>query len=284
MTSICINSAEGYNALNEDNPLAPIANLNGAYFDGAVFLESFGDSSTITLSYTHTISFWYKIGVGAPKSRTDTMPVITSEDNICYKTTLEIYMTYNSTIGYSDLIVSASGVNIAYVAGFTLEIPTHDDTWHHIAIYQKSYEEADSINTVYLDGVFQSGITNVTAFVADEQFAYYDYWAVGAGKKSETERFFGCLDEIYVTFDDFDISVAANLQKLINSITDKPVPLGVSGDLPTGNSAYIYLTDQGSSFANNYGVRSEPFIVQGTIDTCTSVFPDSEVDPDIEEP
>ena len=70
-----------------------------------------------------------------------------------------------------------------------------------------------------------------------------------------------------------------NIDKLINTTTTEPVPLGPNGNLPTGSSAYIYLTDEGANFANNYGSRIEPFIVQGNIQSCSSKFPDSEVDP-----
>lgn len=272
MTRINIGPGFGFNAnlLDPDNPLYPVADLNGAWFNGFTFIESHGTNPTVFESPTQTISFWYKIGIEAPKSPVNILPILTNEDAVCYKSPLQIYFEYNETIGYSNLTVLATGSNIANTTSFTVEdVETHDDTWHHVAIYMKAWGEGESINKVYIDEVNQI-FTNTTDFTYEAGFARYDYWAVGAGLKADTQRLTGCMDELYITFDDLDISVAANLAKFINSTTSEPVPLGPTGNLPTGSSAYIYLKDSGASFANNYGSRSDPFIVQGEIQSCDS--------------
>jgi hypothetical protein len=280
VSSINVNPSSGFVAefLDPDNPLYPSATLNGAYFNGTTFLESFGDEPIVLNSYTHTISFWYKIGIGAPVSQFETLPIVTNEDAICYRTGLQIYMDYNSTQNVSNLNVSAFGANIANNAYFSLEVPTHDDTWHHIAIYQKSWENGESIEIVYLDGV-QEIFTEGTDFISDGEFAYYDYWSVAAGQRIDPQRFVGCIDELYITFDDLDLSINNNIDKFINPVTLKPVILGINGNIPTGNPAYIYLNGTGTNFSINYGSRVEPFIIQGDIQSCTSKFPDGEVDP-----
>lgn len=280
MPSMNINASSGFILANldPDNPLYPSAILNGAFFSGVTFLESFGESPAVIQSYTHTISFWYKIGVGAPVSQTETLPILTNEDAICYRTGLQVYMDHNSTENVSNLNVSSFGLNIANEAAFILEVPTHDDTWHHIAIYQKSWDIGESIKVVYLDGVEQI-FPDGTNFISDEEFAYYDYWAVAAGARIDPQRFVGCIDELYVTFDDLDLRINNNIDKFINPSTFEPVLLGINGNIPTGNAAYLYLKDTGSDFATNYGSRPEVFITQGEIQSCSSKFPDAGVDP-----
>lgn len=283
MGSININPSRGFDPAyfvdDPDNPINPSPQLNGTYFNSQLYFESFGDSVTAIYSNYHTLSFWYKIGSDAIDSKIFNRPILTVEDSVCYKVNMEVEMSYNKSIGTSDLNVVTRGLNVADEAEFYFEIPTHDDTWHHIAIYQKSWDGTGaSVNKAYLDGVSQS-ITVVSTFITDKDFAYFDYWAVGAGQKTQSTRFEGCLSELYYTFDFLDISADTNINKFRNPTTGKPVGLGTKGELPTGNPAYIYLTGSGTNFAANKGTRSEPFIIQGEALACSKIYPDSEVDP-----
>ena len=161
-------------------------------------------------------------------------------------------------------------------------MPTHDSTWHHIAFYQKSWDGvSQSDYSVYLDGISATGVTNILDFISDAEFAYQDYWAIAGSIKTEPQRFEGCLDHIYFTFDELDLSVDNNIDKFINPSTSEPVSLGVNGEVPTGNAAYIYLTGTVDTFTNNRGSRSEPFIATDTLTACSTKYPDDDVDPDI---
>lgn len=275
MTSININfgagDIDGYDAITG---LTGGFELNGAFFTGINYLEAVSGTLNDT-TYTYTLSFWFKIDSDLPIPGEDPKPIFSVQDCRCGLYGIEVWLAKDLDLDEVNLHVLSSAQDQSQQSRFTIDnISTNDDTWHNVAIYEKSWP---SVSKVYIDGSLQT-LNTESSFTRDVPFSLGNQWRIGAGSDDLTLRYNGCLDEVYFTQEDFDIGIASNLDKLLDISTNYPKYLGYLGEKPTGNQALIYLRDEEEQFNNNYGNLTEEFTKYGLFPYCQEPPPVDERD------
>lgn len=265
MTSINVNFGAGdVGGYDDILGLTGGFKLNGAFFNNSTFLEA-TSGYYLTQSSTYALSFWYKIEEDLSNASEEPRPIFSIQDCRCFLYGLKVWMQLNDDGDAVDLHVLSSADDQSQQSIFKIEdIPTHDGVFHHVAIYETSYP---TISKVYLDTVDQT-LVRESFFTRNAPFNFSNQWRVAAGDGDTTNRFNGCLDELYFTFENFDIGVAANLEKLIDSANLYPRYLGGQGQKPTGSQATIYLKDDCADFYVNYGNLPMPFAPYGELPCC----------------
>lgn len=257
--------------------------LDGAFFNSLTYLEARSGILGVS-TYTYTLSFWYKIASDLPNLYEDNRPVFSIQDCQCNLYGLSVWMQRDVNTEEVHLNIFSSAEDQAQRSQFYVEnIPTHDDTWHHVAIYQKSWDltTKSTIRKVYIDGVAQT-IGNISIINRDVDFYFGNQWRVAGGFDIDVpNRFHGCLDEIYFTIDDFDIGISGNLDKLYDSVNNYPIYLGAIGERPTKKQALIYMRDEGEGLPTNYGNLGFPFSTYGELPLCSDIYPEDPDNPDI---
>jgi hypothetical protein len=109
-----------------------------------------------------------------------------------------------------------------------------------------------------------------TTFTNDNIAYAQTNWGCGARPNDATQKFNGCLAEIYFTQGQYlDFSIADNRRKFITPGL-KPADLGPDGSAPLGFSPMVYLRlgdgQAASNFATNLGTGGN-FSITGSLDT-----------------
>ena len=102
--------------------------------------------------------------------------------------------------------------------------------------------------------------TNQNTFTDDDIDYTAADWGIG-GLPSGSNKFNGCLSEMYFALEWLDITVEANRRKF-STAAGKPVDLGADGSLPTGTAAIIYepfedLDGTNKGTGGNFNVTGE---------------------------
>lgn len=168
---------------------------------------------------------------------------------------------FNCEINPDAVRIVCTGLSIS-----SSTIPTSQKWRHFVASWDLATAGARHI---YVDGVSDITVTTFTDTTID--YTGGD-WSVGGGPNG-TERFNGCLSQLYFQPGEYlDLSDAGNLAKFI-STTQRPVDLGATGTNPTGNQPLILLetvsSDAATVFATNKGSGGN-FAITGTLDVATS--------------
>lgn len=132
-----------------------------------------------------------------------------------------------------------------------------DGNWHHIAWYMDTDHAAgNKVGYIFHDGVDVTTIEADAAAAFDIDFTQTDF-AVGASTTAGG-KFNGDIAEfIFAPGQDFDVSNPANLAKLRNSSTGKPVDVGADGSTPSGVAPAVYLTlGNGETPADNFATNA----------------------------
>ena len=161
--------------------------------------------------------------------------------------------------------VRVNGRNVS--GGTILDIRTtatfgSDQSWFHVL---SSYDVGTAGRRhIFIDDVED---TNEVAFTNQLVDYTQTEWALGA-RTDESLRYEGCMSEIYLALEWFDITVEANRRKFI-SAGKKPVSLGADGSRPTGTAPILYLPKPFGSFQENAGSGGD-FTVTGALAACAT--------------
>jgi hypothetical protein len=140
---------------------------------------------------------------------------------------------------------------------------TASASWIHIL---SSWNLATSAEHLYVDDV-----SDITVNTSTDGTIDYDFEDTGIGAlASGTNKFNGCLAELYFAPGQFlDLSVTANRRKFISG-GKMPMWLGNDGSLPTGTAPIIYQhlarAEAVANFATNRGTGGD-FSITGTLET-----------------
>jgi len=226
----------------------------GRYFDG---INDYATRTPTDLGIgegpTGTLSVWIKSAVDG------TLGVILC--NAGNANAGLYFAKYTTNVFYLRLRNSGPAIIVSAVAGQILS----SDGWVH---FLASWDTANLKfhwyrNDVSISTIVPSSTTNVD----------YDYgtWAIG-DENNGGGRFNGDMSELYFSTDYIDLTVEANRRKFISS-TRKPVSLGLTGSLPTGNQPLIYFPYGDPT--DNHGTGGN-FTMTGALDVSSS----SPSDPD----
>lgn len=154
--------------------------------------------------------------------------------------------------------------NNSLISFSTTPNPITFDVWNHILV---SWDTGNSYLKVYINDIDETDAT----FGATGTVDYEDTSiAVGVDAVNQNlHRFAGCMSEMYFNTDTYlDITVTENRRKFISS-GGSPVPLGESGQLPTGQQPAIYFPFNPLAPGTNAGYGGA-FNVTGTLSACSS--------------
>lgn len=132
--------------------------------------------------------------------------------------------------------------------------------WHHVAWSENT---AVPVGYLFIDGVNQNITYNPTQNVQITLNAAN--WYLGNKGADLT----GSLSDLWMSFEFFDISVAANLQKFRSS-GGAPVNLGATGTNPTGNTPIVYQTGDATTWVTNAGSGGGFTVAAGSLSTDSS--------------
>lgn len=124
--------------------------------------------------------------------------------------------------------------------------------WHHLLF---AYDLANTTGYCYIDNV-----SVAVGTVANLTVAYLPDWFAS----SATNKCNGDIADLWFTTTYLDISQAANRAKFIDQTTLRPVPLGATGELPTGTAPLVYLGRDYTNFHTNLG-SGGAFTVTGAL-------------------
>ena len=143
------------------------------------------------------------------------------------------------------------GHNAAGTAILDVKHPTTaaNSTWHNL---MGSFDLSDVAKRhLYLNGASDLAVTTYTNDTID--FTKAD-WGVGASPQGGND-YTGSLADFYFTIGEYiDLSVQANREKFRSS-AGKPVSLGASGSVPTGNTPIVFLHLDDDETPNNFATN-----------------------------
>lgn len=153
-----------------------------------------------------------------------------------------------SKIGANNLRIRLeNAAGAAIITHDTTTTYTAGATWYHM-LASGDLNQASSKSLIYVNDVSVGG---APAPYSNDTIDYtVTNWSVGA-LTGGANFFTGAIAELYIANEYLDISVEANRRYYI-SAGGRPVGLGISGNIPTGTSAIVYMRTR----ANNAGINS----------------------------
>lgn len=146
---------------------------------------------------------------------------------------------------------------------------TSGSAWLHVLLaWDTNFSAGNKILQMYIDDATMSPSKS------DGNPAFnVDYtptsWAIGS-RTDIAQQFDGCLAEFYFAPGQYlDISNSANRLKFRSS-ANRPVNIGLTGDLPTGTAPAVYLNNPAASFTTNKGTGGNFTVVTGALATASS--------------
>ena len=225
---------------------------NAVNFDGNTWLSRTLAFSGIAQGKKGTFSVWVKtntvgaalffIGYGTPANK------------FVANLTGSQYQIAGNNAGGTAILTEKSSANYPTPQGWT----------HFLA----SFDGNTGINQLYINGTSDLlTSTNTGGVIA------YDGDRIGVGTNFNfpTSKIVGDMADLYFNaIDAVDLSVQANRDKFIKN--GKPVFLGASGQLPTGSSPTVLLSNSAATFQNNLGTGGNFSIAAGAL-TAASTSP-----------
>ena len=226
---------------------------NAVDFDGTNdLIRIIGAMTGFTDSKKATFSIWFKTNVDA---------------NTGY-----FFFGFSTSTFQTNCLISATNklsIQFANVAGtiiyrsFTATALTAASGWHNW-LFSVDLAVADSARS-YVDDVADIVPDTFTDDTIDHTPTTSN--TIGANH-SGLNKFNGCLSEFYYNagvYIDFDIE--AN-RRFFVSADNKPVSLGITGELPTGSEPQYYLNGDATNFQTDQTSNNNDFTVTGSLDNC----------------
>lgn len=147
---------------------------------------------------------------------------------------------------------------------------TASATWRHfLASWSTNAAAGAKTSHLYIDGSSDKTVVSDGSAAFDIDYTKAD-WGVGFNPGAGTNKFDGCLAEVYCAFGQFlDFSNSANRDKF-RSAAGKPLSsLGTDGSTPTGSAPTVYLNNPAPSFQTNKGTGGN-LTVTGSLDVAST--------------
>ena len=159
---------------------------------------------------------------------------------------------------------STTGTNILNIQ--TSATHTNSATWLHCLF---SWDLSTTTGNLYINDVDAMDRTAGFFVLTNGTLDYTDTdWITGASSVTGSNKFDGCLAELYFAPGQYlDISIANNRRKFITA-SGKPVYLGTDGAGPTGTAPLVYFhldpAETVADFATNRGTGGN-FTITGSL-------------------
>lgn len=193
------------------------------------------------------ISFWIKFNAGSGANKI----IFTSSggDFIIQKLASDaVRLTIYDTTATLSVNITSTATTLA------------NGSWHHVLV---AWDSASSANCNFVvDGVAGTTINTRISATLDYTWPSW-FFSIDAANGLDAD-----VCEVWIAPNEWlDITSPANVQKF-RSASAKPVNLGSTGNLPTGNQPWVYFKNPFSSFGVNSGSGGN-FTVGGTLDLAT---------------
>lgn len=251
-----------YVSIQQILPLATPYLIDSAKFDGTTNYLTRGAGLTgISNGKQFTFGCWFRLDGGNAAE----MPFLAGARALASGTT--DFEIYRDTANKISVAANNGALTQTILVGSTSSTFTSGATWHELLMSVDMANSAGSL--IYVDDA-DAGFTG-TSFVNDVlRFTNAD-WSIGA-LADGTLKFNGALVDLWFNTSWIDLTVTANRRKFRNSV-GKPIPLGTTGQFPTGSSPFVFdhLTKgaNASNFGTNLGTGGG-WTIHGTLATGSS--------------
>lgn len=134
--------------------------------------------------------------------------------------------------------------NVSTTASYTTLVNTG---WHHLMI---AWDLAATFGEVFIDGA-DAAVTEATSPINQTADYTKGFWSFGGGP-SGAGKWDGDIADVWMDLTvSLDPNTAANLAKFYAN--GRPVPLGATGQLPTGSAPILCLTNETDNWHTNIG-------------------------------
>ena len=230
--------------------------VESADFDGTNDYMTLATGLTgATDSKTGILSCWARIDGGDGATRYIVIGQTTGGSNDWWQFRLQADNTFffRCTDNHSGADIISLGTSNAYLAG---------SSWIHVLA---SWNLSTPVMNLYVNDASDKASGTLTNDTLDYT---QDNWTVGAQNNVGSNKFNGCLAELYFAPGQYlDFSVTNNRRKFITSSL-KPVYLGADGAGPTGTAPLIYFhldpSETVANFATNRGTGGD-FTITGAL-------------------
>ncbi len=195
-------------------------------FDGSADYMTRGANLTGMIPGTAgAISVWVRIDGGGGTSRfiTGFAGGGGQSDFYCRIGGGNLFQCFGTTTAFAVNVINFTSAT-AFAAG---------TAWHHLLA---SWDSATTTAQMYVDGASNIAANTVNAGAID--YTSTSNWGIAA-TPAGTNKFNGCMAELWFNPAFIDFSVAANRAKF-RTANGRPVNLGADGSTPTGSAPIVY--------------------------------------------